>query len=190
MTIEEVIEVLENELKANCKVCVHPQEVGYCKNFCTYREAIDMAISALKEEKDGKILYKLSTPIEYIELDYTNKEVTKLSYDSNITLVTPKREQQNEYNNITESPNNVVEKNDDVIEPTDLISRAEAINKVMMDEYNLLKPLHKGVVEDYINNLPSVSAERVGEWDDVLETIINIESELLNLKELCGARMA
>ena len=80
------------------------------------KEAIDMAISALKEEKDGRIRYKLSKPIEYIELDYTDKEVTKLSYDSNITLVTPKGEQQNEYNNITESPNDAIKTDDDVIE--------------------------------------------------------------------------
>ena len=37
--------------------------------------------------------------------------------------------------------------------------------------------------------ISALSAERVGEWDDVLEIIINIESELFNLKELCGARM-
>ena len=30
MKREEAIEVLENEIKANCKVCMHPQEVGYC----------------------------------------------------------------------------------------------------------------------------------------------------------------
>ena len=87
MTREEAIELLK-----------HCESEHYCSQFtgklncdrCNKRIALDMAISALKGEKDGRIRYKLSKPIEYIELVYTDKEVTQLSYDPNITLVTPK----------------------------------------------------------------------------------------------------
>lgn len=66
----------------------------------------------------------------------------------------------------------------------DLISRADAITFVG-------EAIADGASwYDALNKVPSVPAERVGEWDDVLEIIINIESALFNLKDLCGARMA
>lgn len=60
MTREEAKQVLENELKANCKTCMHPQEVGYCEHTCTYREAMETAISALSKEKQDLWIEKNS----------------------------------------------------------------------------------------------------------------------------------
>ena len=79
MTKEEAIKRIQQDLDVNGKYLSKE-----------YKEALNMAISALKGEKDGRIRYKLSKPIEYIELVYTDKEVTQLSYEPNITLVTPK----------------------------------------------------------------------------------------------------
>ena len=112
--------------------------------FDKFPQALDMAISALKGEKDGIIRYKLSKPIEYIELVYTDKEVTQLSYDSNITLVTPKAEKQTE--------------------PSDLISRAELLKPIEESYRNAglhSEDYHK--IKRWIKKAPSVSAERVGD---------------------------
>ena len=72
----------------------------------------------------------------------------------------------------------------------DLISRAELLEQIDEWRCSELVSLDINDARFLIQNAPSVSAERVGEWDDVLEIIINIESALFNLKDLCEARMA
>ena len=47
MTKKEAAEKLQRELKLLCHECMHPQEVGWCKNHCKLPEAFNMAIEAL-----------------------------------------------------------------------------------------------------------------------------------------------
>ena len=85
--------------------------------FCVDTEtALDMAISALSEAENGcdGCLYEVSDgslfPCNICRLNYGCKY------------------EKDDSKNITESPNEVVKKNDEVIEPSDLISRADAVN--------------------------------------------------------------
>lgn len=53
MTKKEAAEKLQQELKLLCHGCMHPQEVGWCKNHCKLPEAFDMAIEALTDTSNA-----------------------------------------------------------------------------------------------------------------------------------------
>ena len=109
-------------------------------------EAIDMAISALTEAENGcdGCLYEVSDGSLF------PCNICRLNYGCQY--------EKDDSNYITESPNDVVEKNDEGIEPSDLISRADAIEAVENNSYGM----GSRASVKAIKALPS--AERVGEW--------------------------
>lgn len=50
----KAIQIIESDFKMGCSCCIHPSEVGWCENKCQSKQAINMAIEALKEA-EGKI---------------------------------------------------------------------------------------------------------------------------------------
>ena len=161
--------------------------IGYVTTWKDRREAIDMAISALTEAENGcdGCLYEVSDgslfPCNICRLNYGCKY------------------EKDDSNNITESPNDVVETDDEVIEPSDLISRAKAIKEIETrfemvlprehDEYDLGYQHGIGIAIETIEEVPSVSAERVGEWEH-WGSPFSDESEVVDtiVCSVCGAR--
>ena len=148
MTREEAIKILRVR-----------QEYATLIKEQVLQEAIDMAISALSEAENGcdGCLYEASDgslfPCNICRLNYGCKY------------------EKDDSKNITESPNGVVEKNDEVIEPSDLISRAEAIEavtaegrKVYTSEYaNAERIIYEADAVEALAMLPSAEAVQ-GEW--------------------------
>ena len=60
MTREEAIKKLEAEKNRVCMGCMHPQQVGWCEEYCCLPEAYQMAIETLKAEpiKHGRWIMK------------------------------------------------------------------------------------------------------------------------------------
>lgn len=121
----------------------------------TREEAIDVimtkgeAINVIK--KPRTVRYKLHNPIEYVSIEFDEEEEV---LSANYT---------------TEKPNDEVEQNNDVVaEPTDLISRAEAIEEVcgvVMEEFDVPPTLGYEVAEKSLSALPS--ADRPTDDDDI-----------------------
>ena len=52
VTTEEAIKKLQNEKKAICIGCVHPQQMGYCENVCKLPQVYEKAIEALEDKRE------------------------------------------------------------------------------------------------------------------------------------------
>ena len=63
MTNEEAIKVIKQDSKMRCSRCMHPQELGWCENNCTTKQAITMAIEALQSD-NYKFINELIKKIE------------------------------------------------------------------------------------------------------------------------------
>lgn len=150
----------------------------------TYAKAIDMAIEALSAEpterqndvikKPRTVRYKLHNPIEYVSIEFDEEEE---ALSANCT---------------TEKPNDEVEQgNDVVVEPTDLISRADAIEAVE----DGMCTFYDCDVLDRINAVPSADRPS-GEWTDMCACSIcgfqpwyERDIHTLSYCPNCGAKM-
>lgn len=79
MTKKEAAEKLQQESKLICHGCMHPQEVGWCKNHCKLPEAFDMAIETLTNTPNT--LNALDTIYRQAAIDRINKQRKYLQPD-------------------------------------------------------------------------------------------------------------
>lgn len=182
MTREEAKQVLENELKANCKTCMHPQEVGYCEHTCTYREAMETAISIMEdyEKKEKAVAYWQEecskTEIELYELEEKIKQ-NEPKWNCTANFIAEQIEKFNERPQdekiaFIKRFCGIADKETKSAEPSDLISRAEAMRKCKNAENELTDEAErKGVrvARFIIGELPSADAVSREQYDYVCE---------------------
>lgn len=82
MTKKEAAEKLQQELKLLCHGCMHPQEVGWCKNHCKLPEAFDMAIEALTDTSNA-----LDTIYRQAAIDEIEERINANSRGGNVALI-------------------------------------------------------------------------------------------------------
>lgn len=198
MTKEEAIKRIRQDLDVNGKYLSKE-----------YKEALNMAIESLQEPIDLKgqgtvvtmsIQRAKERAIKTLRAEPSDDIEGDIDFHCDL-----KHNRMTWYNNITESPNEVVEKNDEVIEPTDLISREDAIEAVE----NLQTEQWIDSDIDYNNGLQSAIAEiralpsadrPSGEWVynnksgtfkvfTCSECGLNVESDMWCYCPNCGAKM-
>ena len=94
MTKKEAAEKLQRELKLLCHECMHPQEVGWCKNHCKLPEAFDMAIEALTNTSNTlNALDCISRSMALAEISYLYPSAPSINFKGSLARWSKKNKQ-------------------------------------------------------------------------------------------------